>query len=161
MVMIRRAVPEEFTTVGDISVRAYDEAGMLPADVDYAAVLRDAASRAERAELLVAVDGDKPVGTVTVAASTSDYAEISRDGEVEFRMLAVAPEAAGNGIGPALVDAVTDRAGELGARRVVLCVQEWARRPRRLYERLGFERLPDRDWAPVPGIRLLGYALEL
>jgi hypothetical protein len=31
----------------------------------------------------------------------------------------------------------------------------------RLYQRLGFTRLPDRDWSPVPGIELLVYAVEL
>jgi hypothetical protein len=31
----------------------------------------------------------------------------------------------------------------------------------RLYERLGFTRLPDRDWTPVPGVDLRVYALDL
>jgi hypothetical protein len=31
----------------------------------------------------------------------------------------------------------------------------------RLYERLGFSRLPERDWTPVPGITLRCYSLEL
>ena len=31
----------------------------------------------------------------------------------------------------------------------------------RLYERLGFTRLPERDWSPMPGVDLLVYAREL
>ena len=31
----------------------------------------------------------------------------------------------------------------------------------RLYERLGFTRLPERDWSPVPGVQLVAYALPL
>ena len=31
----------------------------------------------------------------------------------------------------------------------------------RLYERLGFTRLPERDWTPVRGVDLLVYALDL
>ena len=31
----------------------------------------------------------------------------------------------------------------------------------RLYRRLAFTRLPERDWQPVPGIDLLVYALDL
>jgi hypothetical protein len=28
-----------------------------------------------------------------------------------------------------------------------------------VYERLGFRRTPERDWEPVPGTRLMVYAL--
>ena len=31
----------------------------------------------------------------------------------------------------------------------------------RLYERLGFERDPEHDWSPAPGIELLAFTLEL
>jgi hypothetical protein len=31
----------------------------------------------------------------------------------------------------------------------------------RLYERLGFTRLPERDWTPLPGVDLLVYSLDL
>ena len=31
----------------------------------------------------------------------------------------------------------------------------------RLYERLGFTRLPERDWSPMPGVDLLVYARDL
>jgi ribosomal protein S18 acetylase RimI-like enzyme len=31
----------------------------------------------------------------------------------------------------------------------------------RLYERLGFTRVPERDWSPVPGVQLVAYALPL
>jgi hypothetical protein len=31
----------------------------------------------------------------------------------------------------------------------------------RIYERLGFERTPERDWEPVPGVSLVTYRLDL
>jgi hypothetical protein len=31
----------------------------------------------------------------------------------------------------------------------------------RLYERLGFRRAPERDWAPRRGIDLIGFQLDL
>jgi hypothetical protein len=31
----------------------------------------------------------------------------------------------------------------------------------RLYERLGFMRAPERDWKPVPEVRLISYELAL
>jgi hypothetical protein len=30
-----------------------------------------------------------------------------------------------------------------------------------LYERLGFERVPERDWVPVPDVPLLAFRLAL
>jgi hypothetical protein len=35
------------------------------------------------------------------------------------------------------------------------------RAAQRLYERLGFVRAVDRNWAPVPELTLLAYVLEL
>ena len=29
----------------------------------------------------------------------------------------------------------------------------------RIYERLGFRRAPERDWSPVPGVRLVSFAI--
>jgi hypothetical protein len=30
-----------------------------------------------------------------------------------------------------------------------------------IYERLGFTRAPERDWSPLPGVRLLAFTLSL
>ncbi|MFC7340900.1 GNAT family N-acetyltransferase [Saccharopolyspora griseoalba] len=161
MTTIRLARPEEHPIIGEISVSAYEEADNIPADGSYYSVLRNAADRAAEAELLVALDGDKPVGTVTLVRPGGRYSEIARDDELEFRMLAVAPQAAGRGVGRALVDAVFERARAERFARVVLCVQERAVVPRGLYERMGFQRLPERDWSPTEDIHLLGYYLDL
>ncbi|MEU5850867.1 GNAT family N-acetyltransferase [Saccharopolyspora shandongensis] len=161
MTTIRAARPAEYEAIGEISARAYTESGNLSADIDYTVVLRDAAGRAEHAELLVAVKGDEVLGTVTLVRHDSSYADLALPGELEFRMLAVAPEAAGNGVGQALVEAVIDRARAERMERVVLCVRDSVKPARRLYERLGFERRPDRDWHPAVDVQLLGYALEL
>ncbi|RRO16297.1 GNAT family N-acetyltransferase [Saccharopolyspora rhizosphaerae] len=161
MATIRAALPAEHAVVGEIAAKAYADTGNLPADGSYVSELRNAADRAVRAELLVALDGDRPVGTVTVVRPGDAYVEIARPGEVEFRMLAVASEASGRGVGRQLVEAVLERARGEGFGRVVLCVSETAESPRRLYERMGFRRLPDRDWRPTDDIRLLGYYLDL
>ncbi|MFF5990049.1 GNAT family N-acetyltransferase [Prauserella flavalba] len=163
-ITVRRALPGELAELGELTVAAYQADGLLGHDAgeSYAGELRDAAHRAEHAELLAAVDASGSLlGTVTVAAHGSHYAEISREGELEFRMLAVAERARGRGVGEALTRAVLDRARELGASRVVLCSLAAMKTAHRLYERLGFRRLPQRDWTPVPGVTLLAYALEL
>lgn len=158
---IRPARPEEFETVGEITVRAYVEGGFVSSTSSgYAVELRRAADRAQRAELLVALDGDKVVGSVTVVRHGGAYAELARPGEVEFRMLAVAPEAAGRGVGRSLVQAVLDHAQAEGSVRVVLCSLETMTVAHRLYHSMGFTRLPDRDWQPEPGVHLLAFGRE-
>lgn len=155
---VRRARPDELDRVGRLTVEAYVADGYANPAGSYAAVLVDAARRARDAELLVAVDRDGTLlGTVTVCPPGSPMVELSRPGELEFRMLAVALDARRRGVGEALVNAVLRRATEIGARRVVLCSAEEMRVAHRLYARLGFIRLPERDWQPVPGVTLLAF----
>jgi ribosomal protein S18 acetylase RimI-like enzyme len=161
-VEIRPPRPEEYAAAGEVTVQAYDADGHLAGDVGYDAKLRDVASRVELAEVLVAVDAaGEVIGTVTVVQAGSAYAEISRPGELEFRMLAVAPSARGHGVGEALTRAVLDRARTLGTRKVVLSSAEEMRSAHRLYERLGFERLAERDWRPFPHISLIAYQIDV
>jgi ribosomal protein S18 acetylase RimI-like enzyme len=53
---------------------------------------------------------------------------------------------------------VIDQARAIGVERVVLSSSEKMAAAHRLYRRLGFTRLPDRDWAPLPGVNLMAYA---
>ncbi|MPZ63984.1 MAG: GNAT family N-acetyltransferase [Pseudonocardiaceae bacterium] len=157
-VIVRPARPDEFDAVGELTVRSYVTGGLLDREDPYVARLYDAAGRARDAELLVATDDtDRLLGTVTVCEPGSPLSEVSRPGELEFRMLAVSPAARGRGIGELLTRAVLDRAAQRGARQVVLSSSEWMSVAHRLYTRLGFSRLPDRDWQPVPGLRLVAF----
>lgn len=158
---VRAAWPSEFDEVGRLTVTAYRAGGLPSPDSSYVAELAKAAWRAEHAELLVAVDPEgELLGTVTVCSPGSELCEVSRPGELEFRMLGVTPEARGRGIGRTLVQSVIARADELGAERVVMCSLETMRAAHRIYDRLGFVRLPERDWYPEPGLLLLAFALE-
>jgi ribosomal protein S18 acetylase RimI-like enzyme len=161
---IRPARAEDLSEIGEVTVEAYQIDGFLGdnSEPGYAEKLRSAATRAEHAELLAAVDQDGAVlGSVTVVRPGTRYSEISRQGELEFRMLAVAPAARGRGVGAALTSAVVERARELGACRVVMSSLDLMKTAHRMYERLGFTRLPERDWHPAPGVRLVAYALDL
>jgi ribosomal protein S18 acetylase RimI-like enzyme len=162
-VILRRAQPEEFLAVGRLTLAAYTADGYLVEDADYAAELLGAAHRAAEAELVVAVDptSHELLGTVTFCLNGSHYAEVSRPGEAEFRMLAVAPEARGRGIGHSLARWCVDRAREQGCTAVVLSSLDGMHSAHRLYERMGFSRLPERDWTPTPDITLIVYGLDL
>jgi GNAT superfamily N-acetyltransferase len=159
---IRSALPPELSAVGDLTVEAYAADGFLHLGSDYADVLRDAAGRAEKAELWVAVDDDQRLlGSVTFCPPGSPYRELATDGEGEFRMLAVHPSARRRGVANALVQRCIARSRELGDRRIVLCSDRPMHTAHRLYTRLGFVREPALDWSPLPGVDLLGFALDL
>jgi len=161
-VRIRLARPEDLSAVGEITVAAYAEFTLGPSD-PYIARLRDAAARAEQAELWLAEDegedGGAVLGTVTVCPPDSVWREISRPGEGEFRMLAVAPEARGRGVGEALARFAINRLAEHGALAVVLSSLSTMHAAHRIYDRLGFRRDASRDWSPTPGVELQAYVL--
>lgn len=161
--ILRRAQPDELAAVGALTLQAYSADGYVTADEPYASELSGAAQRAAEADLMVAADRgtNELQGTVTFCLEGSPYAEISRPGEAEFRMLAVAPAARGRGVGLALVRWCIDRAREQGCTALVLSSLDSMHTAHRLYEKLGFERLPDRDWFPTPEIKLIAYGLEL
>jgi ribosomal protein S18 acetylase RimI-like enzyme len=160
---IRRAAGQDLAAVGEITVRSYVDDGHLPPGSAYAHDLADAQARARDAELWVAVDDStgQVLGSVTFAAAGTEYSEVAFADEGEFRMLAVAHAARGRGVGEALVRHCLDRARALGLSGVAMSTQPGMASARRVYERLGFARDPDRDWEPVPGIRLLTYCVRL
>ncbi len=157
--LIRVATDDDVAAAGALTAQAYQTDGLLPDGDDYVDELVDAARRAREASLLVALtptdgagedadDGDGPalVGTLTLAPAGTSYAEIAEPGEVEIRMLAVAPWARRRGIAEALMRAAMREAVTLRARRVVLSTLEGMTAAHRLYDRLSFRRVPDRDW---------------
>lgn len=154
----------ELAAIGELTVAAYAADALIAADDPYAEHLRAAGERAAEAELAVAVDDGsdgRVLGTVTFAAAGTPWAEVSLPGEAEFRMLAVAPSARGRGVGGALTDWCVRRAQDLGCTAVVLSTQPMMHAAHRIYQRRGFERLPDRDWSPYPGVDLIAYRLPL
>ncbi len=96
---------------------------------------------------------DVVVGTLTLAPYGSSYAEVAEPGEVELRMLAVAPEARRRGIAELLMSAALREVVATGGRRVVLSTLDAMTTAQRLYRRLGFVEAPERDWGHE-GIRL-------
>jgi GNAT superfamily N-acetyltransferase len=158
--VVRPATDAELDAAGDAAFAAYDADQLGLAR--YRAGLRDARDRAADAEIGVAVDVQgRVLGSVTFATPGSRWAELSRPGEAEFRMLGVHPAARGRGVGAALVEWCLVRAVELGLHRVVICSATSMSAAHRLYARRGFVRRPDLDWSPVPGVDLLGFSLDL
>jgi RimJ/RimL family protein N-acetyltransferase len=151
---IRRVRPEEYDETGVLVEAAYAAGGVLDNDRGYGAHVRNVAGRAPDHPVLVALRDGRIVGSVTITPSGSPQSELAREGEVEFRYLAVAPRAWGTGVAQRLVAAVEDWARGHEAHRLVLCVIESNQAAARLYEHLGFERDPERDRVPVPEVVL-------
>jgi ribosomal protein S18 acetylase RimI-like enzyme len=159
---LRRARPEDFTAIGEMTVAAYAEFAEDDVD-DYASVLRDVARRDREAEVWVATpdDSEEILGSITICPEGSAWREVAEPGEGEFRMLAVGPDARGRGVGRALLGLVVERFRGEGAPRIVMSTQPAMRAAQHVYEGAGFVRIPERDWSPVPGVDLIGYGLEL
>ncbi|PZA20285.1 GNAT family N-acetyltransferase [Modestobacter versicolor] len=159
-VTIDRATPADFDRIAELTVGVYTDEDLV--SPGYVPQLADVAGRADRAELLVARDTTgRVVGSVALVLA-GDFGEVTRSAdEAAFRMLAVDGAARGQGVGEALVRECLARARAAGKRWMVLSTGTRMTAAHRLYERLGFTRLPERDWTPVPGIDLRVYALEL
>jgi ribosomal protein S18 acetylase RimI-like enzyme len=160
-VLLRRATPDDHERAGEVTVAAYAPFTRGPAD-GYVARLRDAATRDREAELWVATQerDEEILGCVTLCPPGSPWRELAGPDEGEFRMLAVAPEARGRGVGEALARMCLDRFRAEGNRGVVICSLPQMTDAHRLYDRLGFRRVPELDWSPVPGVELHGYRID-
>jgi GNAT superfamily N-acetyltransferase len=157
---VEGARPEDFPRIAALTVDVYVGGGLT--SPEYGVELADVAGRASRAELLVARDADgQVVGSVALVLS-GDFAEVTEsDDEAGFRMLVVDPAVQGRGVGALLVTTCLERARAAGKRRMVISTGPLMTAAHRLYARLGFTRLPERDWSPVPGVDLAVYAKEL
>jgi ribosomal protein S18 acetylase RimI-like enzyme len=170
-ILVRPAREDELDAAGEV-VRAAYEADHL-ADPGYLAIVANARARSRDAVVAVALDAAPPlgrgrapsppsvIGSVTFALHGSRWAQLARQGQAEFRMLGVHPDARGRGVGVALVRWCLDRARVSGAHEVVISSATSMRAAHRLYTALGFTRRPALDWSPMPGLDLLGFAVVL
>jgi ribosomal protein S18 acetylase RimI-like enzyme len=102
--------------------------------------------------MLVAEDSTGIVGSVLLLSPGDKLAQLADAGEMEFRLLAVAPHCRGKRVGAHLVQACIDRASEppMRAQRLVICTQPSMHAAQRLYEQLGFVRVPHRNFTIAP-----------
>jgi len=158
--VVESARPADFPRIAQLTVDVYVGGGL--ASENYATELADVTGRATLSELLVVRDGTGTVvGSVALVLSGAFGNVTTSDEEAAFRMLVVDPAVQGRGVGELLVSTCLDRARAAGKRRMIISTDPRMTAAHRLYERLGFTRLPERDWSPVPGIDLLVYARDL
>jgi ribosomal protein S18 acetylase RimI-like enzyme len=158
---VREARSEEYDELGRITVEAYRRAGET--EDDYYPELLDVAARARHVPLLAAVEegSGRLLGTATFVPGPGPYHEGDFGDVASMRMLAVAPAAQGRGVGRALVAECIARTRAGGRTGIALYTRPFMTAAHRLYESLGFRRVPERDWEFEPGEWLWAYRLDL
>ena len=161
--IVRDARPEDRAAIEAVTLSAYQQyATALPAVWDayrrnIVATLADFAP----ADQLVAEEDGRIVGAVLLYPGAAMAAGAPARQWPEVRLLAVAPDARGRGIAAELMQACAARARRSGASALALHTTDVMTAAIRLYERLGFERAPDLDFEPAPGIVAKGFRLAL
>lgn len=142
--VVRLAAPDEYRIVGRLTEDAYTSSysGLSPA---YRRSLRDVRARATLGDVWVALEAEEIVGSVWIPRAGERLSEVAREGELDFRQLAVAPAARGRGVGEALTRHVIALAAERGAERVVMNSGPEMIGAHALYAKLGFRRLRERE----------------
>ncbi len=163
---IRDARDDEREAIRDVTLAAYEE---------YAAVMPQPFWEEYRRQLLVTLDKEGPVERIvaerggTVVGSVLLYPPLANAytgigvgvGWPEVRLLAVAPEARGQGVGAALMDECERRARRAGATVLGLHTMDMMQAALRLYGRRGFIRTPELDFHPAKGVLVKGYRRSL
>ncbi|WKK71601.1 GNAT family N-acetyltransferase [Rathayibacter oskolensis] len=146
-ILVRRVRASEYDEVSRLRVTAYSHDYEL--GEEYAADVADVARHDREGQVWVAEDRDgRLLATVTTAAEGRSLYELGRPGELDWRLLAVAPEARGRGLGRLLTEFVVMLATERGLERVVMNSGSDMLAAHALYESMGFTRLPDRENPP-------------
>jgi GNAT superfamily N-acetyltransferase len=163
-VTLREAVPEDYEDTGRLVQRAYAEYARSgdPLWSDYFSMLADVAGRAAVATVLVAVAGERIVGTVTVELDQTIGGSGNLDpGRANFRVLAVDPVARGCGVGRRLVEACVQVARRAGKDLATLHTTDQMAAAQRISRSLGFQRDSSHDIELHPDLVLRAFRLPL
>jgi GNAT superfamily N-acetyltransferase len=164
--VVRDALPSDRDAIRDLTLGAYAEYANVMAPDSWeglAAAVRVALDSTDPMERIVADDDGTLIGSVLLyPPSARAYGDLAGQlGTPELRLLAVAHEARGRGVGRALVEECIRRARRDGASALGLHTSRSMATAMQLYQRMGFERAPDLDFQP-PGAELVeGYRLWL
>jgi len=160
---IRESRAHEHAKAGAVTADAYREFAREgdPDWQEYLVRLADVADRASRTTVLVAVEGGRILGTATLELDgrTERESDPLRPDEAHIRMLGVAPDARGRGIGRMIMEACEERASGSGRTLITLNTTQRMKGAQRMYESLGYSRGEDRVFPD--GFVLLSYSKQL
>ncbi|MFQ4149711.1 GNAT family N-acetyltransferase [Arthrobacter sp. LAPM80] len=164
-ITVRPITEADYDAVARITADAYLGAGYFTdTNHPYMAKIMRVAERAAVAPMIVAERDGAVVGSATLAVYGDQWADLALPDELEFRLLVVDPAVQRSGAGRALVSWILDQARSTeGITAVSLTTGNDWHSAHALYQKLGFSRVPERDW-PIPEngkmLRVYRMALE-
>lgn len=166
---IREAGAGDRAAVEAVTLAAYEQyASVLPAPLwsAYRANILAALAEAGPGVVLLAEAEGRVVGSVLLYPAGTAMTEPGTDrewriGEPEVRLLAVPPAGRGRGVGRRLMEECIRRSRAAGTATMTLHTTDMMRVAMALYERMGFQRAPEIDFRPAPGVLVKGYRLAL
>jgi ribosomal protein S18 acetylase RimI-like enzyme len=152
--ILRDAVMEELPFIREQRVLAYEEHSQKIPKAHWLALKQAISSIADvqpEVELIVAEVEGGIAGSVALFPAKTDAYEgyVEELDYPEIRMLAVSPQARGQGVATALISECIRRAKDQGYHSIGLHTADFMESAINLYERLGFERLPQYDFEPA------------
>jgi ribosomal protein S18 acetylase RimI-like enzyme len=150
-VRIRGAQEADAAAVAALWTAAYADAGPEGRREPYA--LREYFAVAASAAVRVVEEAGEVVAVVALFPPGAPGRSVAGPGEAELARLAVADAARRRGIGRALVERCAVEARESGAAAIALWSRPYQVDAHRLYESLGYRRVPERDGEDRDGLR--------
>ena len=146
-VAVRAVDPTDADRLGRVLAEAYVAGEVIGPEDGYARDLRDVAGRLPHVvAVLAAYDGEEVLGGLTLTEAGTPEAEVAVAGELEIRMLAVAPQHQGRKVSVALLAAAEEVGRASGYDALVLSSLPAMSAAHRVYQQYGFDRVPGRDW---------------
>ena len=161
-ITIRLAKLEEYEAIGGLIVSAFSS--VMQVSEAYRNDMRDLTRHASSFDIWVAEsESGELLGTVLTPRDPLSGAEHDAyPGERGFRLLAVAPQARGLGVGRKLIDHAVRRIGALGIHTVGIGTGLRMVSARKLYESYGFVRRRERETYIVDGgYRIVQYTYRI
>ncbi|WP_156288423.1 GNAT family N-acetyltransferase [Oceanobacillus salinisoli] len=153
--IIRDAAKSELEHLKKLRLSAYKEhEKKLPKDhwnVLKQQILSDEDSKFNVDQIVAELDGEI-VGTVVMFPPKTELYTGLLDEELDYpeiRKLAVSPNSRGKGVAKALISECIQRTKHRGFRKIGLHTADFMENAVKLYEDLGFERLPEYDFEPA------------
>lgn len=157
--LLREADKRDAGAIADLWTEAYFREGEGGRTAPYAEA--DFFEMAQHSQVFVAEREGAVIGVVALTAPGAAGRAVAQSDEAELSRLVVSASARRLGAGRALVDHCHEIAAAAGWTEIALWSRRYQTAAHRLYESLGYERVPERDLTDESGHERLVFRLSL